>query len=190
MISASEWERMWSPYDEMTYTAVLQHIQPDDVVLDIGAGDLRLTRRIAMIAQHVYAWENQEGVWSDLAQPLPKNLTMQVVDARFTVAPAGVTTAVLLMRHCRHFALYAKTLRAAGCQRLITNARWGMGVEVIPLQLPRMLYRVAPMGWFACWCGQTGFKPGATNYLTMEMETAVHEVIDCPNCHNTQWTKH
>ncbi len=43
------WEARWAPYDEATYAAVLAAIRPDDVVLDIGAGDLRLARRMAQI---------------------------------------------------------------------------------------------------------------------------------------------
>ena len=52
------WEALWAPYDEATYAAVLAVIEPSDVVLDIGAGDLRLTRRIAEQAQQVIAWES------------------------------------------------------------------------------------------------------------------------------------
>jgi hypothetical protein len=31
-----DWEAMWAPYDADTYTAVLQLISPEDVILDIG----------------------------------------------------------------------------------------------------------------------------------------------------------
>jgi hypothetical protein len=41
------WEALWAPYDEPTYQLVLDYVRPDDVVLDIGAGDLRLTRQVA-----------------------------------------------------------------------------------------------------------------------------------------------
>ncbi len=54
-----EWETLWAPYDEATYAAVLAAIEPSDVVLDIGAGDLRLARRIAERARQVIAWEIQ-----------------------------------------------------------------------------------------------------------------------------------
>ena len=36
------WERRWAPYDELTYQEVLAQVRPDDLVLEIGAGDLRL----------------------------------------------------------------------------------------------------------------------------------------------------
>jgi hypothetical protein len=146
------------------------------------AGDLRLARRIAEKARRVIAWEIQPDLLAQQAARLPENLTAVCTDARFEPVPSGVTAAVLLMRHCQHFDLYVKTLRMSGCRRLITNARWGLDVEVIDLQTPRRLYAAAPMGWYACWCGQTGFKPGRVEMFTPEMETAVHEVIDCPNC--------
>ena len=113
---------------------------------------------------------------------MPSNLAAYQVDALIAQVPAQVTTAVLLMRHCQHFERYVRKLYVAGCQRLITNARWGLGVEIINLRLPRLLYAVLPMGWYACWCGATGFKPGRTERLTPELEAAVHEVIDCPAC--------
>jgi len=180
--SPEAWERLWAAYDEPTYQDVLQAIEADDVVLEIGAGDLRLARRIAEKARRVIAWEIQPDLLAQQAARLPENLTAVCTDARFEPVPAGVTAAVLLMRHCQHFDLYVKTLRMSGCRRLITNARWGLDVEVIDLQTPRRLYAAAPMGWYACWCGQTGFKPGRVEMFTPEMETAVHEVIDCPNC--------
>ena len=177
-----DWEKLWAPYDEPTYQAVLHHIQPDDVVLDIGAGDLRLARQMAAKARHVYAWEIQVEILAESCVNLPDNLTVYCTDARSEIVPGGVTVAVLLMRHCRHFKLYGKKLRDAGCQRLLTNARWGMDVEMVNLQASRILYTTMPMGWFACWCGHTGFKAGPAAQLTWEKETAVTEVVFCPNC--------
>ena len=57
-----DWEAAFAPYDEETYRAVLAQITPHDVVLDIGAGDLRLTRRVAAIARRVYAIERDPAV--------------------------------------------------------------------------------------------------------------------------------
>ena len=180
--TSRDWERLWAAYDEPTYGEVLKAIHPDDVVLEIGAGDLRLARQIATVARQVIAWEIQADVLQRAGRHLPGNLKVQQVDAQQEKVPEIVTTAVLLMRHCQHFLLYTDKLHMAGCQRLITNARWGMGVEMIHLQRPRMLFGTAPMGWYACWCGATGFKAGPPEYLTPELETAVHEVIDCPKC--------
>ena len=90
-------------------------------------------------------------------RPLPANLVAVVADARTEPVPAGVTVAVLLMRHCTHYALYVEKLRAAGCRRLITNARWGMGVEVIDLG-PGVPFDSVGIGWYACRrCGAVGF---------------------------------
>jgi hypothetical protein len=179
---ARDWESLWAPYDEATYAQVLAAVRPDDTVLEIGAGDLRLARRLAALARRVVAWEVQPDVLFSATHNLPPNLVVSCVDARQEKTPPLVTTAVLLMRHCQHFLLYVNKLHMAGCQRLITNARWGMNVEVINLQVPRMLFNTAPMGWYACWCGTTGFKGGPPERLTPELETAVHEVIDCPEC--------
>ena len=44
-LSDADWEALWSPYDQSTYHAVLEMIQSTDVVIDIGAGDLRLARQ-------------------------------------------------------------------------------------------------------------------------------------------------
>src|SRR3990172_2227545 len=57
--SDAEWEAAWAPYDETTYRAALELIRPDDVVLDIGAGDLRFARRAAARARTVIAVEQR-----------------------------------------------------------------------------------------------------------------------------------
>lgn len=86
------------------------------------------------------------------------------------------------MRHCTHFQLYAEKLRNCGCKKLITNARWGMNVEVVDLQVARILYKDLEFGWYACWCGTVGFKPSSPERITPEIEAIIHEIIDCPNC--------
>ncbi len=55
------WERLWAPYDEPTYQSVLDKILPTDVVLDIGAGDLRFARKAARISRRIYALEISAG---------------------------------------------------------------------------------------------------------------------------------
>jgi len=180
-----DWERLWAPYDEATYQEALAAVNPEDIVLEIGAGDLRLARRLAKTARLVYAIEIQAGLLENKNvgdEPLPTNLIPIIADARKYPFPSGVTCGVLLMRHCTSFRLYAEKLKAAGCGRLVTNARWRMGVEVVDLQAPRMPYNMLNLGWYACWCGATGFKPGVADTITAEIESICYEVIDCPKC--------
>jgi len=51
---AITWEALWAPYDGPTYRDVLSRLQSNDVVLEIGAGDLRLARQIAQVAKKVF----------------------------------------------------------------------------------------------------------------------------------------
>ncbi len=175
-----EWERRWAPYDEPTYQAVLSYIRPDDVVLDIGAGDLRLARRMAAIARCVYAIEIQPALLAHRG-PLPANLTVLCADARSIPWPRGITLGVLLMRHCTHVGLYAARLRAAGCRGLITNARWRLDVEWMDLGL-RLPWAKVEFGWYACLCGQTGFVAGPPELLTEARMDQVSETENCPAC--------
>ncbi len=178
-----KWELIWSPYDEPTYAAVLAALQPSDVVLDIGAGDLRLARRMAAITQRVIAWEIQPDILKQGMQvSLPPNLEPVLVDARQEPIPKGVSVAVLLMRHCTNFELYTKKLSAAGCRWLLTNARWGLHVEKIDLRMKRVPFTAVSLGWFACQCGHTGFVPGPAEKLTPALENKIHEIYDCPQC--------
>lgn len=183
------WEARWAPYSEADYAAVLAAIRPDDVVLDIGAGDLRLARRMAQIARQVIAWEVQpellaaaEDVKRETWSEPPPNLTVVCTDARSEPVPPGVTVAVLLMRHCMHYALYVEKLRAAGCQRLITNARWGMGVEVIDLA-PAAPFASVEAGWYACRrCGATGWVGDDPDAVDATTVGCVTDVEGCPAC--------
>ncbi len=177
----SEWEAMWSAYDEETYARALEFVPPGAAVLDIGAGDLRLARRMAARARVVYAIERDPAL---LDGPRPPNLIAVCGDARALPFPDGIDTAVLLMRHCRHFALYRRKLEAAGCKRLITNARWRMGVECIDLTRQPRPYDELPLGWYACRCGAAGFRPGPTEQLTAELADIIIEVDRCPECVN------
>ncbi|MBI1879317.1 MAG: rRNA adenine methyltransferase [Chloroflexi bacterium] len=176
-----DWEARWAPYDEPTYQTALSFVQPGDVVLDLGAGDLRLARRMANLARRVFALEMQPGLLAN-QDSLPNNLTVLCADARCIPWPTGITLGVLLMRHCTHVSLYVARLRAAGCQRLITNARWGMDVELMDLG-PRLAWRSVDFGWYACTCGQTGFVPGLPEQLiNPERVEYVAEVETCPAC--------
>ncbi|MFN8496771.1 MAG: class I SAM-dependent methyltransferase [Anaerolineae bacterium] len=177
----ADWEGWWSAYDEATYRAVLDAVAPDDIVLDIGAGDLRLSLRLAEQARRVYAVEVNPRLVADalarLGYDLPRNLVVVCGNALDIPIPADVTTAVLLMRHCRHFRAYVERLRAIGCRRLITNARWGMGVEVVGLG-PGVAWAAFAGGWYACLCGAVGYK--GTD-AAEEPQDAV-TVETCPAC--------
>ncbi len=179
----SDWERMWAPYDETTYHAALDFIHGDDFVLEIGAGDLRFARQVAAKARRVEAVEIQTAlIVNSLQEPIPDNLIVRIGDARIIEFPPGVSAAVLLMRHCTHFHLYVEKLRRVGCQRLITNARWRMGVESVDLYAGRLSYLDLEIGWYACDCGAVGFKPGQVEKITLELDRCVDEVSNCPNC--------
>lgn len=181
-MSEIDWEEMWAPYDEDTYQAVLEHIHPDDVVIDIGAGDLRLSCRMAAQCQKVYAIEMQETLVQQAKPQVSDNLVVILGDARTLDFPTEGTVGVLLMRHCTHFQQYAEQLKGVGADRLITNARWGMGVEVVPLRSERIPFDEIEFGWYACWCGAVGFKPGPVEKLIPDTIIVTHEVKDCPHC--------
>lgn len=185
ILPADAWETMHAPYDQPTYQAVLDLLEPADVVLDIGAGDLRLARQMAGIVRKVYAVEVNARVLdqaSASSDPLPVSLIPILADARSFDFPQDVTVGVLLMRHCTHFRLYFDKLRTAGAGRLVTNARWRMGVEAVDLRAERIAFGEVEMGWYACQCGATGFKAGPAERWSAEMDRVVHEVADCPQC--------
>ena len=82
-MDAIDWESMWAPYDDETYQYVLAQVGADDVVVDIGAGDLRLARQLAQIVRRVYAVERNCDLVQrvlPLTEPYP-NLVVINVDA-------------------------------------------------------------------------------------------------------------
>ena len=178
-----DWERLWAPYDEATYQQVLDWLSPEDTVLDIGAGDLRLARRLADKVGHVYAIELNRSLATMATRPQSSdNLTVIWDDAYRVPFPVGITAGVLLMRHCQGFLTLINKLGYVGCRRLITNARWRLGVELIDLLSQPIPHTAVSMGWYACRCGATGFVQGPPEKLTPQLESAVHEVVDCPAC--------
>lgn len=185
-LSDAAWEALHATYDQTTYQAVLDQVRYDDVILDLGAGDLRLARQMAQIARKVYAVEINAEVLDRAylsPDPLPANLTPIHADARSWDFPAGITTGVLLMRHCTWFRLYAVKLQLAGAARLITNARWRMAVETVDLQqVERKSFADVGMGWYACLCGGTGFKEGPVEHWNLEMDSVTNEASSCPQC--------
>ncbi len=190
-VSASDmiqdWEAAFAPYDEATYQFVVERVTPQDVVLDIGAGDLRLARRLADVAQKVYAVERNTALLSPPDRSAQSDRLIVIDDdaARWPF-PTEVTVAVLLMRHCTpgHFAKYVKRLtESTACTRLITNARWKMGVEEMHLRSARSVpYHPDRVGWYACRCGAIGFTPGDPNLITATLLEVVMEVENCPQC--------
>jgi hypothetical protein len=184
-LSAVDWETLWSPYDQGTYNAALEMLLPTDVVLDIGAGDLRLARQMVAYAKKIYAVEiNPQVLKTGIKDSIPylHRLIPICADARTVEIPSDVSVGLLLMRHCQEFRLYAQKLKQAGIDRLITNARWRMGVECVRLQIERVAYKAMKIGWFACWCGAVGFKPGPAESFTPALDKMVHEVSECPRC--------
>jgi len=179
------WEALWAPYDEPTYQLVLDYVRPDDVVLDIGAGDLRLTRQVAAVARRVYAIERDPAVLAKADRGTwPANLIVSCVDALATLFPTDVTAAILLMRHCtrEHFAqIVQRLITETKCQRLLTNARWKMSVEEMLLRSGRF-YDPDRTGWYACRCGAVGFTPGDPQRITARLLNDVNEVANCPSC--------
>jgi len=178
------WERLFAPYDPATYQTALAHILPGDAVLDIGAGDLRFARQAACIARRVIAIEIAPDLLSRASSdsPLPANLHLVRANALTWPFPPGIGVGVLLMRHCTHFERYAQKLKQSGARRLITNARWRLGVEAIDLTALPVAYEQLDMGAYACACGSVGFKPGPVQLLTPDMFETAAEVTGCPNC--------
>lgn len=178
------WEVWYAPYDEAVYAFVLERLEADDVVLDIGAGDFRLAMAAAGKVRKVYAVEVHPSLVADFlgreGNRLPANLQVVCGNALDFPIPPDVTTGILLVRHSGHFATFFSRLRANGARRLFTNARWHMSVEMIDLQAPRMRFDAVPAGWYACMCGAVGFKEPASWGFPLT-ETA-HEVFDCPRC--------
>lgn len=180
-LSDATWEAMHAPYDQATYQAVLDHLVSDDVILEIGAGDLRLARQMAQISRKVYALEINARLLRS-PDPLPANLFALCADARTADFPKDITIGILMMRHCTCFGLYAEKLRTAGASRLVTNARWRMDVEVVNLLVRRKSFAEAAMGWYACRCGAVGFKEGLAEQWSLELDRITSEVSSCPQC--------
>jgi SAM-dependent methyltransferase len=191
MNAVRDWEAVWAPYDSDTYAAALHFLRPDDVVLDIGAGDLRFARLAASRVERVIAVERNP----DLLFGAPmsadfrrhprvaaSNVDVVCADALTVPFPPGITAGVLLMRHCHHFREYAAKLRAVGCRRLVTNARWGMNVEAVRLDTPCVPHCTLRSAWYACECGAVGFAPGPAELLNGESLDNVIEVEQCPKC--------
>lgn len=188
--SPASWESLWAPYDQATYDFVLDRLEPDEIILDIGAGDLRLARQMAKCVRQVFAIEINPILNQSNRLDLPANLSLIEGDALELDFPDHITSGVLLMRHCTHFRIYADKLRQVAARRLFTNARWRMGVECVDLLTPRQSFAQISFGWYACWCGQTGFKPGPVDEFTFASLEIDHQISECPTCCCRDQSKH
>lgn len=180
----ADWSARWAPYSDDTYRDALAALHPGQTVLDIGAGDLRFARMACALGCRIVAVERRvEIVRRGLASaPLPEGLAVVIADLRVWPFPPAVDAAVLLMQYCADYALIVRKLREAGCPTLVTNARWRLGVEVVPLA-EAAPFTPGVVGWFACVrCGHTGFAPLPPASLTPEVAERITNVEGCPAC--------
>lgn len=88
------------------YRSVLDNLRPDDVVFDVGAGDMRLSYLMANRCHHVTAVEVNPSTlgWGLVALGIgkPPNLTPIVGNAFKVAIPERVTLITYLVRHSQH----------------------------------------------------------------------------------------
>lgn len=180
-----DWEPCYHPSNEEVIEKILKTISPSDIVLDIGAGNLSFSLRIAQKAKKVLAIEVNPLIVSkgleEIGFKIPRNLFVICANALDFPFPKGVSVAILMMRHCQHFSRYFSKLEEIDCRFLITNARFKTEFERIDLRAPRIPFSQFPGGWFACRCGGVGFKDGGN-----PGEHTPVEVNGCPNCLNSE----
>ena len=76
---------------------------------------------------------------------------------------------------------YFDHLQSAGCRRLLTNARWRSGVEMVDLTAPRLPFEQVREGWYACRCGAVGYVGQGER-----SDAPAVEVSDCPACQSRE----
>jgi SAM-dependent methyltransferase len=88
------------------YEAILKMVTADDVVFDVGAGDLRLDLMLAEKVKRVYAVEVNPRIIASALQvinyDMPGNLMAICGDAFRLALPDDVTLVICLMIHRRH----------------------------------------------------------------------------------------
>lgn len=189
----ADWATAWAPYDDDTYALALAHVRSlaqthtrstvPPTVLDIGAGDLRFARQLADLGYRVLAIERRAALIEQSLRhtACPPNMLIIVADAVRWPFPR-VDVAVLLMQYTRDYATYVQKLRTVGCPWLVTNARWHLGVECIPLS-PAAAFDANVPGPYACVrCGATGFVEGPPTAFDTEQALTSRNVETCPNC--------
>lgn len=96
------WEIFFMP-EEMNYNDCLSKLSPDDVVFDVGAGDLRFDLMMAEKVKKVYAVEINPGLLSSalriIGWDMPVNLTVICGNAFEMELPGDVTVVTCLMIH-------------------------------------------------------------------------------------------
>lgn len=99
------WEGWFLP-ESYLYPKVLANIEPNDVILDIGAGNFALSLLMAKKARKVYAIEVNPLVVKRALEiiglDLPRNLILICGNALEFPIPKDVNTLVILMRHFQH----------------------------------------------------------------------------------------
>lgn len=92
--------------EENNYQTVLDNVKPDDVIFDVGAGDLRLDLLLSEKVKKVYAVEiNPETVGNTLkiiGLDKPANLTVICGNGFEMELPSDVTLITNLMIHRKH----------------------------------------------------------------------------------------
>lgn len=99
------WEIFFMP-EEMYYQDCLSKLSPDDVVFDVGAGDLRFDLVMSRMCRRVYAVEITPQLVSSalriIGWDMPANLTVICGNAFEMELPGDVTTVTCLMIHRKH----------------------------------------------------------------------------------------
>ena len=93
----------WFLPEDKEYNIVLPYIEPNDIVLDIGAGNLAFDLLLAEKCKKVYAVELNPEVLGDalktIRYDLPRNLIAICANGVDFPVPKDVTCLVMLLRH-------------------------------------------------------------------------------------------
>lgn len=99
------WEIFFMP-EETNYSNCLSKLSPDDVVFDVGAGDLRFDLMMVEKVRKVYAVEINPNIIAPalhiIGYDLPVNLIPICADAFEMELPRDVTVITCLMIHRKH----------------------------------------------------------------------------------------
>ena len=104
-IGLEGWEVFFCPETD-NYRFVIENIEPQEVIYDVGAGDLRLDLVLSQRCKKVYAVEINPMIIGKsielIGYDMPKNLISICADALKFPLPKDVTTIVVLVRHLIH----------------------------------------------------------------------------------------